>query len=117
MVTIGPPKYNIGTQIGQSLGQGLQSGMQQGIQRGLLQQALGKVRGLSQQENIKPLDLMLGLMEAGAGIPGSERYLSTLLPALLAQTRAQNLFGGVGSPDLTPQEHAAKALGVPYGES
>lgn len=97
MVTIGPPKYNVGTQIGQSLGQGLQQGMTQGVQRGLLQQALGKARDLSQQKGAKPIDLMLGLMEAGAGIPGSERYLSTLLPILLNAQRAEGLYGQEGS--------------------
>lgn len=85
MVQILPPKTNLGSQIGQTLGQGLQQGMNQGFQRGLLQQSLGKARDLSQQKGTSPLQLALGLMEAGAGIPGSERYLATLLPLLLQQ--------------------------------
>ena len=120
MVTIGPPKFNLGSQLGAALGQGaqtgLQSGMQLGLNRGMLQQALGKVKNLAGQEGTKPLDLMLGLMEAGAGIPGSEKYLSTLLPAILSQSRAQNIFGNE-SGQLSPQQQTANALGVPYGDN
>lgn len=115
MVTIGPPKYNVGTQIGQSLGQGLQEGLQQGgniaFQRGLLQQALGKVKGLINQKDeqgnrvpTNPLDLTLGLIEAGAGIPGSEKYLATLLPLLLNNERVQQLYGGAGIPNQEAQQ-------------
>lgn len=97
MVQILPQKTNLGSILGQSLGQGLQGGLNQSLQqqyqRGQLQQALGKVRGLSQQENVKPVDLMLGLMEAGAGIPGSEKYLATLLPTLLSSLKTEQLYG------------------------
>lgn len=96
MVQILPQKTNVGSQIGQALGQGLQQGMGQGLQRGMLQQALGKVRGISQQTQSNPMELMLQLMEAGAGIPGSERYLGALLPTLLNAARAETLYGQGG---------------------
>ena len=114
MVVIGPPQFNLGSQIGQSLGQGLQEGLQQGgniaFQRGLLQQALGKGKGLLNQKDeqgnrvpTNPLDLTLGLIEAGAGIPGSEKYLATLLPLLLNNERVQQLYGGGGIPNQEAQ--------------
>jgi hypothetical protein len=116
MVQILPRKTNVGSDIGQALGGGLQSGMGQGFQRGLLQNALKEVKNLSQQENTKPLDLMLGLMEAGAGIPGSERYLSTLLPMLLQNSRVNQLYGNNGEgtpnegpPQATPQVSPSQA--------
>ncbi len=111
-----PAKVNIGSQIGQTLGQGLQSGMGQAMQtqyqRGLLQKALGDVKSQFAQGG-KPLDLMFGLMQAGAGIPGSEKYLATLLPALLGSTQAQAIFGGEGQePGMTPEQRAAQSLGA-----
>lgn len=117
MVQILPPNVNIGTQIGQALGGGLQQGMQQGIQRGLLQQALGKVKEISQQSQDPnapkqdPLATTLALMEAGAGIPGSERYLSTLLPLLMQQGMAGQLpnLGGQGQVPAIPQAGGAEA--------
>lgn len=125
MVQILPPKTNVGTQIGQSLGQGLQQGMNLGFQRGLLQQALGKVKdianpapiGTDQNGNpiypkVNPLEALTALMEAGAGIPGSERYIGTLAPLLLGQLRTQQLYGEEareGKPPLAPAEAAQEA--------
>lgn len=114
MVQVIPQKTNIGSDIGQALGKGLQTGMNQGFQRGLLQQALGKVKNLSstkldEQGNpvpTNPLDVMLGLMEAGAGIPGSERYLSTLLPMLMQNARVNQLYGGIGENGSAPTTEA-----------
>lgn len=117
MVQILPQKTNVGSQIGQALGGGLQKGMEQGFQRGMLQQALGKVRTASKEPNANPIDLMLNLMEAGAGIPGSERYLQALLPALLGKARTENLYGagqGAGVP-ATPQEASKQATKSVYG--
>lgn len=97
MVQIIPPQTNLGSQIGQSLGQGLQQGLNQAIQqqyqRGMLQKALGKVRELGNQENADPVALMTSLMEAGAGIPGSERYIGALAPLLLGNLRTKQLYG------------------------
>jgi len=106
MVQVIPPKTNLGSQIGQALGGGLQQGLQQGLSRGLLQQALGKVKNLAQTPGVKPLDLMLGLMEAGAGIPGSERYLGALLQPLLTSATA-GLLGNLGQ---------GQGGGLPQGE-
>lgn len=119
MAQILPPKTNLGSQLGQALGQGLQSGlsqsMQQQYQRGQLQQALGKVKGLAGQQNVKPIDLMLGLMEAGAGIPGSEKYLAALLPTLINANQTNQLYGqqaggeqGQGETPIPSRSEASK---------
>lgn len=117
MVQVIPQKTNVGSDIGQALGKGLQTGMNQGFQRGLLQQALGKVKNLSSPQldaqgnpiPTNPIDVMLGLMEAGAGIPGSERYLSTLLPMLMQNQRANSLYGNQGGPENAPAISTAQA--------
>lgn len=92
MVTIIPPRTNVGTQIGQSLGQGLAQSMsqaaQQQYQRGQLQQALNQARSAASQPGAKPVDVLLSLMQAGAGIPGSERYIGQIAPLLLQQAQA-----------------------------
>ncbi len=108
MVQILPQKTNLGSLIGQSAGQGLQSGlsqaMQQQFQRGNLQEALGKVKGLAANEDSSPLDVLLGLMEAGAGIPGSEKYIGQLAPLLQSMMAGKKANqtppppgGGIGS--------------------
>jgi hypothetical protein len=98
----------------------------------MLQSALSKVKEIANPKpigidksgqpiypDVKPLDIMLQLMEAGAGIPGSEKYLSTLLPAILANTRAENLYGrgsGEEKAALTPAQAAREAGKFVEGE-
>lgn len=98
MVTIGPPKYNVGTQIGKAGGEGLKQGMNQGFQRGMLQSALKKVEGLGAEGNeATPFELASALMSATAGIPGAERYVGQLFPLLLAQLQNKK-FGEIPPP-------------------
>jgi hypothetical protein len=106
MVQVLPPKFNIGSQIGQSLGSGLQQGMQQGLQRGQLLGALNKVKALGQKTDangnpipIEPVDLITAFMEAGMGIPGSEKYLAPLIPLLANPAMAKTLFGPRNTPN------------------
>jgi hypothetical protein len=109
MVTILPPKTNIGSQIGQAIAPALQQGMQMGLQRGMLQKALGKVKDIANPApigtdeagkpiypDVNPLEALTALMEAGAGIPGSERYLGALAPLLLGSLRSRQLYGTEG---------------------
>lgn len=136
MVQILPQQTHLGSFLGQQIGSGLQQGLSQGLpqgfQRGMLQSALGKVKEIANPKpigidksgqpiypDVKPLDIMLQLMEAGAGIPGSEKYLSTLLPAILANTRAENLYGrgsGGEKAALTPAQAAREASKFVEGE-
>lgn len=89
MVQVIPPKTNVGSQIGQALGRGVEAGANIGFQRGLLKNALGKVQNISPESS--PLEALTALMEAGAGIPGSERYIASLAPILLGTLRVNQL--------------------------
>lgn len=104
MVTILPSRVSIADQLGLSMGQGLQQGLQQAAQtqyqRGLIQDALGRAKNvLSSQAPFA--EKAVALMEAGAGIPGSEKYFGTLLDLLAKQTAPTtrpSSYGGVPSP-------------------
>lgn len=93
MVTVLPSARSsfdvIGDMLGQSLNQNLPGAIQRGYERGLLQQSLGKIRDIAKQPNATPLDTLIATMEAGAGIPGSERYLAQLAPKILELTQAK----------------------------
>ena len=84
----------IGSQIGQNLHQTLPGAVQQGYNRGQLQNSLGELSSISKSGG-SPLEVTLAAMKAGAGIPGSERYLGQLIP-LLQQMSAANASGKVG---------------------
>lgn len=94
MVTAVQRTPSFAQQFSEGLAQGAIPYVQQQVQRSLLQQALGKVRGQMQNPQATPLDLMLGAMEAGAGIPGSERYMGALLPLLMQKGIAEKIYGG-----------------------
>lgn len=125
MAQILPSKTNVGSQIGQSLGMGLGQGIQQGgnigVQRGLLNQALGQARQSIQPKidpqtgekiPVNPVDAIFSLMQAGAGIPGSEKYLGQLAPLLLGALRTENLYGeGGGATGATGQPGVGRTGG------
>lgn len=83
------PKARLAEQLGLGLGQGVNQIVQQKYQRGLLQSALGEISQAAQSGK-GPLPTILATLSAGAGIPGSERYIGALLPILekLATTNA-----------------------------
>ena len=88
--------------LGKAMAQGMAKNFappEQLVQRGMLQDALQKVRGLA-ESGASPMDIALGMMEAGAGIPGSERYLSQLLPMILQGQAAKTAYG---DQQATPQ--------------
>lgn len=94
MVSILPGESNwekIGQAIGQNLGQSLPGATQQGFNRGQLQNSLASIRDAATKPNSSPLDITLAALQAGAGIPGSERYLGQIIPMLqsLASANAQ----------------------------
>lgn len=83
MVTILPPKTNIGSLIGQGLGSGIaQSGSQaadQQYQRGQLEQQLGKARKIFEDPNATFEQKQLGLYQALSGRPDIAKHLSDQL--------------------------------------
>lgn len=90
MVTILPPKQNLGTLLGQGFSQGLTGVLNQivpqQIQRRQVQNALGELKNLP--KNASPMDLATALISATAGIPGAERYVGQLFPLLMQQSQA-----------------------------
>jgi len=105
MVQILPPKTDVGSAIGSGLGQGLGQGIARGseigFQRNLLQNALGEAGKIAQNPNTTPLDRNLALINAFAGIPGSERWLDKILPQLnqmAAFQQPQGQLGGINIP-------------------
>jgi hypothetical protein len=67
---------------GERLMQTLPGAIEKGYNRGQLQQSLEAIKGLTNNPKSSDLDIMLAAMQAGAGIPGSERYLGALIPEL-----------------------------------
>lgn len=96
MVQILPPKTNLGSQLGQALGGGLDRGMQQGLQRSQLQGALEEARPIINDPNASFQDKSLAIMKAGAGIPGSERYIGPLLQIMERQDITNRQYGTQG---------------------
>ena len=85
MVSVLPAKISPWQAIGQSmteLGKNTPDLLERRYQRGQLQNSLDEIKNLAGTEGTKPLDLILSAMKAGAGIPGSERYLGQLIPEL-----------------------------------
>jgi len=93
MTTILPSERSsfdlIGKQIGQNLHQVLPGAVQQGYNRGQLQNSLDEIKGLAGNSDTKPLDMLIATMKAGAGIPGSERYLGQIVPEIMKMVNAR----------------------------
>jgi hypothetical protein len=85
MVSILPSQRSpwdvIGSSIGQNLQKTLPGAVQQGYNRGQLKNSLGELAELA-KSGASPLDVTLAAMQAGAGIPGSERYMGQIIPML-----------------------------------
>ena len=90
-------------QLGQALGLGINKNFpdpQMLVQREMLQKSLNEAKQSIRQPGATPLDKMFSFMQAGAGIPGSERYMGALLPLVQQLTQAeaaQNAPLGVGN--------------------
>jgi hypothetical protein len=94
MVSILPAERSswdvIGKQIGANLSQNLPGAIERGYNRGQIQQSLNEIKKMASSPNSNPLDIALAAMQAGAGIPGSERYLSQIIPLLQKNAYARN---------------------------
>lgn len=95
------PQGRLAESLGQAIGGagGNYLGEQIAYQRnrGRLQQALGEV-GQGAQAGASPLQTTLSFLNAMAGIPGSERYVSQILPTILSQAQAQQVYGSGQQP-------------------
>lgn len=104
----------IGQQIGENLNQNLPGAIQQGLNRGMLQNSLGNISNIANSGG-SPLDITLAAMQAGAGIPGSERYLGQIIPMLqqiaLSNASQKAPLAGEGAP--SAQMRAAERQSMP----
>ena len=104
----------IGAQIGQNVQQVLPGAVQQGYNRGQLQNSLDAIKSISKDPNASQLDITLAAIKAGAGIPGSERYLAQLIPLLSKQAEAaktQNIQYPGEDPTIQPQAQGISTQG------
>lgn len=87
MVSILPAERSpwdvIGRDTGRALQQVLPGAVQQGYNRGMLQKNLGDIKDIASNPQGTNLDVLLSLLQAGAGIPGSEKYIAAIAPELL----------------------------------
>lgn len=117
MVTILPADINPGGMIGQALGQGFSDTYQrrneQSYQRGLLQKSLQGVKGIMADPNKSPQEKAIAMMEAGAGIPGFEKYASTIIPLMMQQSSMQPAANVPGPGGQGP---SSAASGQPRGQ-
>lgn len=92
MTTILPsarsPSDLIFEQLGQGLSQTLPQAAQQRSNRETLVNSLGNIKNVANNPNASNLDVILSTLQAGAGIPGSERYIAQVLPELLRNVEA-----------------------------
>lgn len=100
MVSILPGQSNwdlIGQAIGSNISQNLPGAIQQGYNRQMLQNSLQQIKDVAKNQNSSPLDTILSVMQAGAGIPGSEKYIASVLPEILKASQAR-AFQNVRQP-------------------
>ena len=92
MVSILPtprsPWEAISNSIGEGLSQTLPQAAQQRSNREALQRSLSGIKNVANNPNASNLDVILSTLQAGAGIPGSERYMAQVLPELLRNVEA-----------------------------
>jgi len=106
MVSVLPAKVSPWQSIGQAmtnLGKSAPQLMENRYQRGQLQGALDEIKNLGTQEDLNPLELMTSIMKAGAGIPGSEKYLAQLYPMVSQQLQSKMMPKGPGGEQQAPE--------------
>lgn len=102
MVTILPPKKNLGSYVGENFGEGVKHGMQESREYNLRKSRLAEA--MQPLENLTPEQIQgkspyeLSAMAAKALLPydPSGRVLSTLLPAIMNRQQSDRIFGGEG---------------------
>lgn len=116
----GPSRTGLIAQgLGQALGQiGGQIGGQQ-YRKSQLSSALDQAVSAASQPGVNPLQALAGFLKAGAGIPGSEKYMGQLAPLIMETVRArQSGAGGLAGMDqmeVTPEDIRAQKLSDRYG--
>lgn len=86
---------DLANKLGPALQGGIERGMEQGLNRGRLQQGLAGLKSLP--ANANAFDVVSSLIAATQGIPGSERYVGSLIEPLLADLQSrQKASGGIG---------------------
>lgn len=92
MVSILPSERTPFDVISKDVGRALQNVLPQAAQqrsnRDALQKGLGNIKNIANDPNASNLDVILSTLQAGAGIPGSERYIAQVLPELLRNVEA-----------------------------
>lgn len=69
--------------IGRNLENNLPQAVERGYNRGMLQNNLGQIKDIANNPQGTNLDVLVSLLQAGAGIPGSEKYISAIAPELI----------------------------------
>jgi len=104
------PTPSSASMIGSALGQGMAKNFvppEQMVQRNLLKQALAESKATMNDPNAQPIDALFSMLQAGAGIPGSERYMGALIPEVLKLSQAkasQKPPFGMEGQGRTPEE-------------
>lgn len=113
MVAILPPPTSLGAEIGQGVGQGIKRGAEQGFQRNQIQQALGQLDNIP--KDASAFDVTRQLISAFAGIPGGEKYVSSILPFVLQQAQygGGGAAGGIGGGMPAPGGAEGPAMASP----
>ena len=118
MVTVVPPKMNLGSHIGQGAARGLERGFSEGFdiarqraeqqyQRGMLQNALTEAQQIFNDPNASQSDKLFAYKKAYAGLNqmGGDRAEASLIPHLLAASGGAR--GVNNAPDLNANNQRA----------
>lgn len=101
-----PQRTNLGSQLGQAIGGGLERGLNVSLntqyERGLLANAINQAKQNFKNPELSPIDQAFSLTQAFAGIPGSDRILSSILPLVLQKSVANNVAGAFKNPGVSP---------------
>lgn len=122
MVTVVPPKMNLGSHIGQGAARGLERGFSEGFdiarqrdeqqyQRGMLQKGLDEAYSSLPESEQSRLQSTFAYLKATAGLPQSDRAAAALLPEL---ARGQMYEAAKNSPSpggsVSPQQGNRQGL-------
>lgn len=104
-------------QIGSGLSQTLPQAALQRSNRDALQKSLDEIKNLGNNPNATALDTLTSMMKAGAGIPGSERYMAQLYPLVMQQMQAKMSPKGAGNDDSNIFNGYGKDSNIKYNAS
>jgi hypothetical protein len=113
------PTPSSASMLGNAIGVGINKNFpdpQQMVQRGMLQKALSEAGAIAKSENSNPIDIMTSFMQAGAGIPGFEKYAGTILPKILEMAAYKKDIGGGGSDSLMTNQQTPNGQPTPQSQ-